>query len=190
MNCLITGGAGFIGSHTADLLSQQGHNVRILDSLEPPVHPQRKKPAYISNDFEFIQGSVCDRPTLRKALSDMEVVFHLAAYQDYLTDFSKFAQVNDVGTALLYEIIINERLPGRKVVVASLRPFMESANTHAPSMAFSTLLPAPFPTSPEETGTSGARSVAAPSDLCQPMNPWSIRIINTPFQSTVRNYML
>jgi len=119
MNCLITGGAGFIGSHTADLLSQQGHNVRILDSLEPPVHPQREKPAYVSNDLEFVQGSVCDRPTLRKALSDIEVVFHLAAYQDYLTDFSKFAQVNDVGTALLYEIIINERLPVRKVVVAS-----------------------------------------------------------------------
>ncbi len=91
MNCLITGGAGFIGSHTADLLSQQGHNVRILDSLEPPVHPQRKKPAYVSNDLEFFQGNVCDRPTLRKALTDIEVVFHLAAYQDYLTDFSKFA---------------------------------------------------------------------------------------------------
>jgi dTDP-L-rhamnose 4-epimerase len=119
MNCLITGGAGFIGSHTADLLSQKGHNVRILDSLEPPVHPQRTKPAYVSNDLEFVQGSVCDGPTLRKALSDIEVVFHLAAYQDYLTDFSKFAQVNDVGTALLYEIIINERLPVTKVVVAS-----------------------------------------------------------------------
>ena len=119
MNCLITGGAGFIGSHTADLLSQQGHNVRILDSLEPPVHPQRQKPAYLSDDLEFLQGSVCDKPTLRRALTDINVVFHLAAYQDYLTNFSKFAQVNDVGTALLYEIIINERLPIRKVVVAS-----------------------------------------------------------------------
>src|SRR5512137_1374271 len=118
MNCLITGGAGFIGSHTADLLSQQGHNVRILDSLEPPVHPQRQKPAYVSDDLEFLQGSVCDKPTLRRALSDIDVVFHLAAYQDYLTDFSKFAQVNDVGTALLYEVIVNERLPIKKVVVA------------------------------------------------------------------------
>jgi len=119
MNCLITGGAGFIGSHTADLLSQQGHNARILDSLEPPVHPQRKKPAYVSDDLEFVQGSVCDKPTLRRALTDIDVVFHLAAYQDYLTDFSKFAHVNDFGTALLYELIINEHLPIRKVVVAS-----------------------------------------------------------------------
>ena len=119
MNCLITGGAGFIGSHTADLLSQQGHSVRILDSLEPPVHQRRVKPAYVSDEYEFIQGSVCDRLTLSRALAGIDVVFHLAAYQDYLTDFSKFAQVNDVGTALLYEIIINDRLPVTKVVVAS-----------------------------------------------------------------------
>jgi dTDP-L-rhamnose 4-epimerase len=119
MNCLITGGAGFIGSHTADLLSQKGHTVRILDSLEPPVHPQRRRPAYLSTDFEFVQGSVCDKAVLRSALSGMDTVFHLAAYQDYLTDFSKFAQVNDVGTALLYEVIVNERLPIKKVVVAS-----------------------------------------------------------------------
>lgn len=119
MNCLITGGAGFIGSHTADLLSQKGHAVRILDSLEPPVHPQRRRPAYLSTDFEFVQGSVCDKAVLRSALSGIDTVIHLAAYQDYLTDFSKFAQVNDVGTALLYEVIINERLPIKKVVVAS-----------------------------------------------------------------------
>jgi dTDP-L-rhamnose 4-epimerase len=119
MNCLITGGAGFIGSHTADLLSQQGHNVRILDSLEPPVHPQGKKPAYLSSDFDFVHGSVSDKKALRSALSGIDTVFHLAAYQDYLTDFSKFAYVNDFGTALLYEVIINERLPVKKVVVAS-----------------------------------------------------------------------
>ncbi|MBN2098058.1 MAG: NAD-dependent epimerase/dehydratase family protein [Dehalococcoidia bacterium] len=119
MNCLITGGAGFIGSHTADLLAWQGHKVRILDSLEPPVHPERKRPAYLSSAFEFVQGSVCDKNTLSGALSGIDIVFHLAAYQDYLTDFSKFAHVNDFGTALLYEVIINDRLPVRKVVVAS-----------------------------------------------------------------------
>jgi dTDP-L-rhamnose 4-epimerase len=119
MNCLVTGGAGFIGSHTADLLARQGHSVRILDSLEPPVHPQGKKPAYLSGVFEFVKGSVCDKDTLRSALSGIDAVFHLAAYQDYLTDFSKFAHVNDFGTALLYEVIINERLPVAKVVVAS-----------------------------------------------------------------------
>lgn len=119
MNCLVTGGAGFIGSHTADLLSQHGHNVRILDSLEPPVHPKRCKPPYLSDKYAFVQGNVCDRSVLREALSDIDVVFHLAAYQDYLTDFGKFAYVNDFGTALLYEVIINGRLPVKKVVVAS-----------------------------------------------------------------------
>ncbi len=119
MKVLITGGAGFIGSHTADLLLQKGHTVRILDSLEPPVHPRRTKPAYISDEIELIQGNICDRDKLRKALTGIDVVFHLAAYQDYLTDFSKFAQVNDVGTALLYELIMNDHLPVQKVIVAS-----------------------------------------------------------------------
>jgi dTDP-L-rhamnose 4-epimerase len=145
MNCLITGGAGFIGSHTADLLSQQGHNVRILDSLEPPVHPQRKKPAYVSDDLEFVQGSVCDKPTLRRALTDIDVVFHLAAYQDYLTDFSKFAHVNDFGTALLYEVIINEHLPIKKVVVASSQAVYGEGKYECPMHGVQYPSPRPLP---------------------------------------------
>ena len=119
VNILITGGAGFIGSHTADLLLLKGHKVRVIDSLEPPVHPSRTRPSYTSAEIEFIQANVCDKPALREALSGIDVVFHLAAYQDYLTDFSRFALVNDVGTALLYETIINDHLPIKKVIVAS-----------------------------------------------------------------------
>ena len=145
MNCLITGGAGFIGSHTADLLSEQGHNVRILDSLEPPVHPQRKKPAYLSRVFEFVQGSVCDKATLRSALSDIDAVFHLAAYQDYLTDFSKFAHVNDFGTALLYEVIINEHLPVKKVVVASSQAVYGEGKYECPQHGVIYPSPRPLP---------------------------------------------
>lgn len=119
MKVLITGGAGFIGSHTADLLLERGHEVRILDSLEPPVHHQGQKPEYIPDEVEFILGDVQNRSDMERALQGANVVFHLAAYQGYLTDFGKFASVNDGGTALLYEIIVNEHLPIEKVILGS-----------------------------------------------------------------------
>lgn len=116
---LVTGGAGFIGSHTVDLLLQRGYDVRVLDALTPPVHHNGRMPAYLDSAVEFIYGDVRDRAALSRALDGIDVVFHLAAYQDYLTDFSHFFDVNATGTALLYEVIVNDRLPVQKVVVAS-----------------------------------------------------------------------
>jgi dTDP-L-rhamnose 4-epimerase len=118
MKVLVTGGAGFIGSHTVDALLQRGHEVRILDSLEPPVH-NGEPPDYLPPEAEFIRGSVTDHRAVRRALRGIDAVFHFAAYQDYLPDFSHFFQTNSVGTALLYETIVNGRLPVSKVVVAS-----------------------------------------------------------------------
>jgi dTDP-L-rhamnose 4-epimerase len=119
LKVLITGGAGFIGSHTADLLLRRGYEVRVIDSLEPPVHRHRDKPGYLSDEVEFIMGNIGDRDAMEKALQGVDAVLHLAAYQDYLTDFSKFAVVNDAGTALLYELIVNRKLPVRKVILGS-----------------------------------------------------------------------
>jgi dTDP-L-rhamnose 4-epimerase len=116
---LVTGGAGFIGSHTVDLLLSKGYSVRVLDSLAPPVHVDGCLPSYVPSDVEFIQGDVRHREVMRRALEGVDVVVHLAAYQDYLTDFSKFFDVNATATALLYELIVNERLPVSKIVVAS-----------------------------------------------------------------------
>jgi len=119
LRILVTGGAGFIGSHTIDLLLRRGYSVRILDNLSPPVHLDRQLPSHIAQEAEFIRGDVRDRLAWEEALEGVDYVFHLAAYQDYLTDFSKFFHVNSVGTALLYEIIIEKRLPLQKVVVGS-----------------------------------------------------------------------
>src|SRR5918912_4247608 len=110
MRVLVTGGAGFIGSHTVDALLARGHEVRVLDSLEPPVHTG-ERPPYLPAEVELVRGSVIDRETFRRALAGTEAVVHFAAYQDYLPDFSRFFLVNSAGTALLYELIVDERLP-------------------------------------------------------------------------------
>ncbi|MBE0479088.1 NAD-dependent epimerase/dehydratase family protein [Candidatus Aerophobetes bacterium] len=119
MKALVTGGAGFIGSHTIELLLERGYRVKVLDNLTQPVHQNGEKPSYLPLDVEFILGDVRDKDTLSKALKDIDVVFHLAAYQDYLPDFSTFFHVNTVSTALIYELIVTQNLPVQKVIVAS-----------------------------------------------------------------------
>ncbi|NQZ96833.1 MAG: NAD-dependent epimerase/dehydratase family protein [Myxococcales bacterium] len=118
MQILVTGGAGFIGSHTVDRLVEGGHCVRVLDALTSPVH-RAGVPDYLNPNAEFLQGDVTRREDLLPALGGIDAVFHFAAYQDYLPDFSRFFQVNAAGTALLYELIVEHDLPVRKVVVAS-----------------------------------------------------------------------
>ncbi len=117
---LITGGAGFIGSHTADELLGAGYEVRVLDNLSPPVHDGTGTwPQWLPAGVERILGDVRNREDWSKALKGVDAVIHLAAYQDLLPNFSQFFHVNSVGTALLYEVIVAEKLPVRKVVVAS-----------------------------------------------------------------------
>lgn len=118
MKVLITGGAGFIGSHTADALLRRGDTVRVLDNLQKPVH-LKGKPAYLSNELEFVFGDVRDRDVLSYALEGVDAVLHLAAYQDYLPDFSTYFHVNAVSTALIYELVVEHKLPVKRVVVAS-----------------------------------------------------------------------
>src|SRR5262249_6168933 len=107
------------GSHTADALLKRGCAVRVLDALEPPVHPKRQRPAYLDKRIELIEGDVRHEPTLLAALQGCDVVYHLAAFQDYLPIFSRFFDVNVTSTALIYELIVREKLPVKKVIVAS-----------------------------------------------------------------------
>ena len=116
----MTGGAGFIGSHTIDLLLERGYEVRILDNLQPRVHP-RGKPPWVPKDAEFIQGDVANPADLARALEGMEVVVHLAAYQDYMPDFSRFIHTNAESAALLFELMVSnrKRYPVQKIIFAS-----------------------------------------------------------------------
>src|SRR3989344_5144429 len=119
LTVLITGGAGFIGSHTADALKAQGYKVRILDNLLKPVHTGKWPSYLIGKGFELIKGDVRKKSDWVRALKGADYVLHLAAYQDQLPDFSTFFHVNTVGTALLYETIAENHFPVKKVVVAS-----------------------------------------------------------------------
>ncbi len=123
MKILVTGGAGFIGSHTCDRLLDLGHEVVVLDALNPPVH-RNGQAANLNPAVEFYQGDTRNRDLLTHLLRRVDAVYHLAAYQDYLTDFSRFSDVNVVTTALIYEIIVAEQLDIARIVVASSQSAM------------------------------------------------------------------
>jgi dTDP-L-rhamnose 4-epimerase len=115
---LVTGGAGLIGSHIVDLLLSEGYTVRILDNLEPNTH-KFGKPAWVNPRAEFVLGNVQDYETMKAALTDIDVVFHEAAYGGYMPEMAKYVLVNSFGTAQMLEIIRDHNLPIKKVVVAS-----------------------------------------------------------------------
>jgi len=118
MKVLITGGAGFIGSHTADLLLKKGYRVSALDNLSPRTH-FGKWPGYLDSRIEKIKGDVRNKKDLLVALSGVDYVFHLAALMDLLPQFSQFVDTNIKSTALIYELIVEHKLPIKKVVIAS-----------------------------------------------------------------------
>jgi dTDP-L-rhamnose 4-epimerase len=116
MRVLITGGAGFIGQRTGDLLLKQGHQVTILDNLSPPAHDG---PPALPAGMELVEGDIRKREDWVKALKENEVVLHLADHHDYLPSFSKLFHVNTVGTAILFELLLEGKTSVRRVVLGS-----------------------------------------------------------------------
>jgi dTDP-L-rhamnose 4-epimerase len=123
MKILVTGGAGFIGSHTTDRLVEQGHDVIVLDALTSPVH-RDGNPNYLTPGAELFIGDVRNRDLLANLLRRVDAVYHLAAYQDYMPDFARFTDVNVTSTALIYEMAVAERLDLSRVIVASSQAAM------------------------------------------------------------------
>lgn len=115
---LITGGAGFIGGHLADALIKDGYQVRVLDNLSPPTHNGRL-PEWFNRKAEFMRGDVRRKKDWERALAGVSHIFHLAAYMDFHEDFSTYFTTNTASTALLYEIVVEKKLPVKKIVVAS-----------------------------------------------------------------------
>ncbi len=117
---LITGGAGFIGSHVAHALLERGYRVRALDTLTPQVHPNGARPDYLEPDVELIVGDVRDAHAVRRALIDVDGVIHLAArvgVGQSMYEISDYVAVNSLGTAVLLDALLQH--PVRRIVVAS-----------------------------------------------------------------------
>lgn len=118
---LITGGAGFIGSHLADELLEQGYQVRVLDCLLPQVHgPGAQRPGYLSPDVELIVGDVRDAAAVERALQEVDAVFHLAAavgVGQSMYEVEHYTSVNNLGTAVLLQALAGS--PVERLVVAS-----------------------------------------------------------------------
>ena len=118
---LITGGAGFVGSHLADGLLRAGHHVRILDDLTPQVHGTGR-PDYLSDDVELIVGDVRDPNRMRDVLRGVDVVFHFAAtvgVGQSMYEISRYMSVNTQGTAELLQAMLDAKLTPEKLIVAS-----------------------------------------------------------------------
>jgi dTDP-L-rhamnose 4-epimerase len=115
---LVTGGAGFIGSHTCDLLIEKGYDIIILDSLNPKSH-NNKWPEYINKKVENIYGNVLDSDLLISILKRVDYVIHLAAEMDLNPDFKNFMDINVGSTALIYELIVKNNLKIKKIIIAS-----------------------------------------------------------------------
>lgn len=120
-NVLITGGAGFIGSHLADELLRAGHDVRVLDSLAEQVHGGRREPpAYLSPEVDFRHGDVRDAAAVEEALQGIDVVYHFAAavgVGQSMYEMRHYVDHNCVGTSVLLEALI--RRPVERLIVAS-----------------------------------------------------------------------
>jgi dTDP-L-rhamnose 4-epimerase len=118
---LITGGAGFIGSHLADELLSSGYQVRVIDCLCRQVHGEgQSRPEYLNPDVDFVTGDVRDALSVRRALAGVSAVCHFAAsvgVGQSMYRIADYCSVNDFGTAVLLENLISH--PVEKIVVAS-----------------------------------------------------------------------
>ena len=130
---LVTGGAGFIGSHVCDALLGRGYRVRVLDSLVDQVHGGLERPEYLSDDVELIVGDVRERPLVREALDGADAVVHLAArvgVGQSMYELDEYVGANTHGTAVLLEAMLDKPV-GKLLVASSMSIYGEGLYTPA-----------------------------------------------------------
>lgn len=117
---LVTGGAGFVGSHIVDELVDEGHRVTVVDNLEEQVH--QGKPRYLNKDARYYWGDVRDRELMTELVADADVISHQASVVGVgqsMYDIERYAEVNTLGTARILDIIVTEDIDLEKLIVAS-----------------------------------------------------------------------
>jgi len=192
---LVTGGAGFIGSHTVDLLLERGYEVTVVDCLDPQVHGGNKKqPEYLAHKSKFIGGDVRDRKLMKKLVCQSDGLIHLAAtvgVGQSMYEIERYVSNNTYGTAVLLDILANEGHDVKKVVVASSmsvygegKYFCQRCNSNV------------YPTlrSEEQLGTSqwdhkcpscGSKLKSIPIDENKPLMPVSIYAMSKRHQEEI-----
>jgi dTDP-L-rhamnose 4-epimerase len=120
---LVTGGAGFVGSHLVDALIARGDRVRVFDNLDPQVHgPDRRKPPWLPADAELVIGDMRDRQAVSRAVRGVDVVYHLAAavgVGQSMYQIAEYTETNTLGTAFLLQELVDQKIELERLVVAS-----------------------------------------------------------------------
>ena len=119
---LITGGAGFIGSHLVDKLISKGYSIRVLDNLYKQIHPNRSLPKYFNKKAQFVRGDVTNYQDWLKALDGVDAIYHFAAavgVGQSMYEIKHYVRVNSFGTALLLDILANRKHQVKKIMIAA-----------------------------------------------------------------------
>ena len=186
MNVLITGGAGFIGSHLADALLRDGHTVRALDSLDAQVHPQGERPDYLDAGIELVDADVRDRDAVRGALDGIDTVVHFAAavgVGQSMYQIERYTSINAIGAAVLLEEVVERRDAVRKLLVASSMSIYGEGQYRNPKTAEAGLAPGLRPEAQlaarqwELVGDDGTELEPEPTAETKPLRPTSIYAI-------------
>ena len=187
MQVLITGGAGFIGSHLADRLLADGHDVRALDSLDAQVHAGSERPDYLDDDVDLQIGDVRDRDAVRRALDGVDAVVHFAAavgVGQSMYEIERYTSINAIGAAVVLEEALERRDKVRKLLVASSMSIYGEGQYRNPRTGESGLAPW---LRPEEQlaarewdirGDDGTPLEPEPTAETKPLRPTSIYAIN------------
>jgi dTDP-L-rhamnose 4-epimerase len=187
MKVLITGGAGFIGSHLADRLLTDGHEVRALDNLDPQVHADGERPDYLDAAVELQTGDVRDRDSVRRALDGVDAVVHFAAavgVGQSMYEIERYTSINAIGAAVLLEEALERRDAIQKLLVASSMSIYGEGQYRNPRTGESGLAPWIRPELQlaarqwDILGDDGTPLESEPTAETKPLRPTSIYAIN------------
>src|SRR5436309_1142519 len=187
MRVLVTGGAGFIGSHLADRLVADGHSVRALDSLDRQVHPDAERPAYLSADVDLIVGDVRDRDGVRRAVDGVDTVVHFAAavgVGQSMYEIERYTSINAIGAAVVLEAVLERRDAIRKLLVASSMSIYGEGQYRNPQTGESGLAPGIRPEAQlaardwDVRADDGTALEREPTAETKPLRPTSIYAVN------------